>query len=76
MGDSRERFGCQVLGPHFEELCREFARSEDAFGELPGDVGAGVITDPARREQIEVDVAVFAPAGRDLRVSPGVFPGG
>ncbi|MEV0594017.1 ATP-binding protein [Nonomuraea cavernae] len=60
--DARGRFRDQVLGPHFEELCRRFAQAEDVFGELPGDVGAGVITDPARREQIEVDVVVFAPA--------------
>ncbi|MEV0144230.1 MULTISPECIES: ATP-binding protein [unclassified Nonomuraea] len=60
--DSRTRFRDQVLGPHFEELCRAFARAEDVFGELPGDVGAGVVTDAGRREQIEVDVVVFAPA--------------
>ncbi|GGP00678.1 ATP-binding protein [Nonomuraea glycinis] len=60
--DARARFSGQVLGPHFEEICRAFARTEDVFGELPGEVGAGVITDPVRREQIEVDVAVFAPA--------------
>jgi uncharacterized protein len=68
--DARGRFSAQVLGPHFEELCREFARVEDAFGELPGEVGAGVISDPARRERIEIDVAVFAPAmaGESRRV--------
>ncbi|MER6947026.1 ATP-binding protein [Nonomuraea sp. NPDC000554] len=60
--DSRKRFADQVLGPHFEELCRQFARVEDVFGELPGEVGAGVVADSARREQIEVDVVVFAPA--------------
>ncbi len=60
--DSRGRFSDRVLGPHFEEICREFARVEDVFGELPGQVGAGVITDPVSRERIEVDVVVFAPA--------------
>ncbi|MET7461602.1 ATP-binding protein [Nonomuraea sp. NPDC005501] len=60
--DSRGRFSDQVLGPHFEEMCRAFARVEDVFGELPGEVGAGVVTDTAERRQIEVDVVVFAPA--------------
>ncbi|MFI6597946.1 ATP-binding protein [Nonomuraea sp. NPDC050536] len=60
--DSRGRFSDQVLGPHFEEMCRQYARLEPAFGELPGEVGAGVVADPVRRDQIEVDVVVFAPA--------------
>ncbi|MFG3440221.1 hypothetical protein ACGF0J_23480 [Nonomuraea sp. NPDC047897] len=43
-------------------MCRQFARIEDVFGELPGEVRAGVVTDAERREQIEVDVVVFVPA--------------
>ncbi|MEO3887534.1 hypothetical protein [Nonomuraea sp. B5E05] len=34
----------------------------DFFGDLPGEVGSGTVTDPVRREQIQVDVVVFAPA--------------
>lgn len=49
-----------VLGPHSEQLCREHAAGDDRFGALPGEVGAGVVGDPARRSQIEVDVVVFA----------------
>lgn len=30
------------------------------FGALPGEVGAGVVADPANRTQIQVDVAVLA----------------
>ena len=61
--DATARFSAQVLGPHFEQLCREFALAAPAglFGALPGEVGAGVVADPARRSQIEVDVVVFAP---------------
>lgn len=61
--DAAARFSAQVLGPHFEQLCREFALAAPAglFGALPGAVGAGVVADPARRSQIEVDVVVFAP---------------
>lgn len=61
--DATARFSAQVLGPHFEQMCREFALAAPAglFGALPGEVGAGVVADPARRSQIEVDVVVFAP---------------
>jgi uncharacterized protein len=43
--------------------CREWALSpagDDAFGEPPGEVAAGVVADPLRCSQIQVDVAVFA----------------
>jgi AAA+ ATPase superfamily predicted ATPase len=62
--DATARFSAQVLGPHFEQLCREFALAAPAelFGTLPGQVGSGVVADPDRRSQIEVDVVVFAPA--------------
>ncbi|MGH3932026.1 MAG: AAA family ATPase, partial [Pseudonocardiaceae bacterium] len=61
--DATARFSAQVLGPHFEQLCREFALAAPAglFGALPGEVGSGVVADPARRGQIEIDVVVFAP---------------
>jgi AAA+ ATPase superfamily predicted ATPase len=61
--DAAARFSAQVLGPHFEQLCREFALAAPAglFGALPGEVGSGVVADPARRSQIEIDVVVFAP---------------
>ncbi|MDQ7907812.1 ATP-binding protein [Phytohabitans sp. ZYX-F-186] len=62
--DARTRFAAQVLGPHFEQLCREYAMAAppETYGGLPGVVGSGVVADPARRAQIQVDVAVFAPA--------------
>lgn len=65
--DAKPRFTAQVLGPHFESLCRRWAllAEPDVFGALPGEVGAGVVTDPAGRTQIEVDVVVFAPAQSD-----------
>jgi AAA+ ATPase superfamily predicted ATPase len=58
--DAKPRFLSQVLGPHFEQMCREYATTAPVFGGLPGDVGSGVVT--GGREQIEVDVAVLAPA--------------
>jgi uncharacterized protein len=69
---ARARFLSQVAGPHFEAICRAYAITADpgVFGGLPGEVGSGVIPDPANRTQIEVDVAVLAPAapGRPRKV--------
>ncbi|MEV0621267.1 ATP-binding protein [Nonomuraea sp. NPDC050404] len=60
--DSHATFLSQVVGPHFEGICREWAMFADAevFGELPGEVAAGTVADPHNRTQIEVDVAVLA----------------
>ncbi|MEU4288338.1 ATP-binding protein [Kribbella sp. NPDC026596] len=60
---ARARFSSQVVGPHFEQLCRDFALSAPAelFGELPGQIGAGIVPDHGRRTQIEIDVVVLAP---------------
>ncbi|HEX3732615.1 MAG TPA: ATP-binding protein, partial [Mycobacteriales bacterium] len=62
--DAQPRFSAQLLGPQFEQLCREFALSSapEVFGSLPGEVGSGVVADPAERSQIEIDVVVMAPA--------------
>jgi AAA+ ATPase superfamily predicted ATPase len=61
---AKARFLSQVVGPHFEQMCREFAlwAPAELFGELPGEIGAGVVPDRSRRSQIEVDVVVMAPA--------------
>ncbi len=60
--DARPRFLAQVVGPHFEQICREWALTASTFPESPGDVGAGIVPDPANKTQIQVDVAVFSPA--------------
>ncbi|MPZ25652.1 MAG: ATP-binding protein [Micromonosporaceae bacterium] len=62
--EARQRFLAQVVGPHFESLCREYALDVDdgSFGGTPGDVVAGTVADPERRSQIQLDVVVFAPA--------------
>ena len=64
--DTRPAFAAQVLGPHFEGLCREFARTEGRrlVGVPVGEVASGTVADPGRKTQIEVDVAVLAPARR------------
>jgi AAA+ ATPase superfamily predicted ATPase len=71
--NSQATFLAQVVGPHFETICRDWALSaagDDAFGEAPGEVAAGAVADPLRRSQIQIDVAVFAPddPGRPRRV--------
>ncbi|MEV4012182.1 ATP-binding protein [Nonomuraea angiospora] len=70
--NSRATFLSQVVGPHFEALCREWAMfaEEEVFGELPGRVAAGVVADPHNRTQIQVDVAVLAQEepGRPQRI--------
>ncbi|WP_182876983.1 AAA family ATPase [Microbispora sp. H10670] len=62
-GSVRETFQAQVVGPHFEALCRAYAQAagEEVYGGFPAAVGAGVVNDPQNRTQIEIDVAVFSP---------------
>ncbi len=70
--DRQADFLSQVVGPHFETICRRFARDAGTkfFGTPVGDVGSGVVNDSANRSQIEVDVVVLAPAepGRPRRI--------
>ncbi|MGW0807062.1 AAA family ATPase [Nonomuraea sp. NPDC002799] len=70
--NSRATFLSQVVGPHFEALCRDWAMfsEKEVFGELPGRVAAGTVADPHNRTQIQVDVAVLAQEehGRPQRV--------
>ena len=58
--------GVRVAGrrPHFEALCREFARAagRSIFGTPLGEVASGTVADPANKAQIDIDVAVLAPA--------------
>jgi uncharacterized protein len=70
--DRRADFLSRIVGPHFEELCRTFAlrAGADLFGAPAGQVGSGMVNDPAGRIQIEIDVAVMAAPepGRPQRV--------
>jgi uncharacterized protein len=66
----RQTFESQVMGPHFEELCREFAleRGDAVFGEIPRAVGQGVVNDEQNRDQIQIDVAVMGRSAPNARV--------
>jgi uncharacterized protein len=59
---SQRTFLAQVVGPHFEGLCRDFALEAGAaaFGGFPAQIGYGVVNDPVARTQIEIDVVVLA----------------
>ena len=61
--DAEPTFLSHVVGPGFEQICRDWALgAAEVFGELPAEVGSGVVSDPADRTQVQVDVAVFAAA--------------
>jgi AAA+ ATPase superfamily predicted ATPase len=51
----------QVVGPHFAAMCREWAMTapKGTFGEWPETVASGVVPDPAKRTQIQIDVTVL-----------------
>ncbi|GIH89761.1 hypothetical protein ACFFMN_12815 [Planobispora siamensis] len=62
---SKPRFLSQVVGPDFEQICRDWAvLADDFFDEPPGEVGSARLVDRSRREsnKIELDVVVMTPA--------------
>jgi AAA+ ATPase superfamily predicted ATPase len=62
---ARSTFRSQVVGPHFERLCREWVRwhaSPETCGGYPTRVASGLVNDPAAKTSHEVDAALF---GRD-----------
>jgi uncharacterized protein len=74
--DSQERFGCQVLGPHFEQLCRWWTAthaSPDTLGGRPARVGSTVVNDPSGRTRHEVDVIALDSSGRILALGEAKF---
>ncbi|WP_419997881.1 ATP-binding protein [Streptomyces boninensis] len=69
--ENRESYRCQVLGPHFEELCRAWVTAfaaVDTFGGLPSQVTSGVVADPQGRTSHEVDVVVRGIVGQDTGI--------
>ncbi|WP_254190106.1 AAA family ATPase [Nocardia noduli] len=59
---SRRRFVSNVLGPHFEQICRDWALhycDPALFDGLPAKVGHGVVHDAGTRTNHEIDVAVI-----------------
>jgi AAA+ ATPase superfamily predicted ATPase len=65
---SRARFQSAVVGPHFEQVCREWVShfaAPDTFGGMPIDVSYGTVADQAARTSHEVDVVVRGAVGQD-----------
>ncbi|MFE3830605.1 hypothetical protein [Streptomyces sp. NPDC059092] len=64
---SRPGFFPAVVGPHFEQLCRDWVAhfaAPETLGGLPVDVSYGTVSDPANRASYEVDVVVHGAAGQ------------
>lgn len=73
---SQERFGSQVLGPHFEQLCRWWTTthaSADTLGGQPSRVGSTTVNDPSGRTRHEVDVIALDVGGRILALGEAKF---
>ena len=61
-GRSQRRFLGNVLGPHFEQVCRYWTRhlaAPEFWGDYPNRVGVGTVNDPQHKTSHEVDVVVF-----------------
>jgi hypothetical protein len=59
---AQRRFVGNVLGPHFEHVCRYWTRhvaDEELFGDYPNRVGSGTVNDPAKQTMHELDVVLF-----------------
>src|ERR1700692_1359104 len=57
---SEPRFTSNVLGPHFEQLCRYWTRyfaSEEITGGFPARVEPGTVNDPASKKTRQIEVA-------------------
>ncbi|MEV6350299.1 ATP-binding protein [Actinoplanes sp. NPDC051851] len=72
----RATFLSKVVGPHFETICRQWARwtaGPETFGDYPHRVAAGTVADREARTSHEVDVAAFGRAddGREVLLGIG-----
>jgi AAA+ ATPase superfamily predicted ATPase len=60
---ARARFLASVVGPHFEQVCREWlATTDGVLPERPALTGPGVIPGGASGHQAEIDVVALGPA--------------
>ena len=73
--DAQASFESGILGPHFEQLCREWVRRYAApatLGGVVGEVGTTVINDRTGRAQHEVDVVALAAGQRRQASHPTI----
>jgi len=77
-----QRFEAQVLGPHFEELARQWTlrfASPATLGGQPAQVGFTQVNDATRRERYEIDAVAVAPGrrgGKPVLLAIGEAKGG
>ncbi|HEV2372954.1 MAG TPA: ATP-binding protein [Streptosporangiaceae bacterium] len=60
--DSTRRFAGSVVGPRFEQICRDWVQDyapEDVAGGVVAQVGQGMVNDPERKTAHQIDVVVF-----------------
>ncbi|MDO0911526.1 hypothetical protein QQM39_11900 [Streptomyces sp. DT2A-34] len=65
---SLPRFLSAVVGPHFEQICREWVAhfaAPETFGGMPIDVSYGTVPDQALRTGYEIDVVVRGAVDQD-----------
>jgi AAA+ ATPase superfamily predicted ATPase len=65
---ARKRYASNVLGPHFERICRDWTwhmAPPDLFDDHPNRVASGTVADPRNKASHELDVAVFGLADDD-----------
>ncbi len=61
-----QTFASKVVGPHFERLCRDWARwyaSPETLGGYPAKVSSGALSDRSARALLETDVVVLGQDG-------------
>jgi hypothetical protein len=60
---SQQAFHTSVVGPHFEEVCRQWARwhagPETYGGAYPAHVASGTVSDPDARKTTDIDMGAF-----------------
>ena len=70
------RFDSNVMGPHFEQICRTWITDyspPELFGGYVTRAGSGTVNDPARKTSHEVDIAIFGelPEGHEALLAIG-----
>jgi hypothetical protein len=69
----QNRYSTQILGPHFERICRTWTLNHadpELLSGLPAAVGQGVLNDPGIKDTQQVDVAVTGIAGGQNEKTP------
>jgi uncharacterized protein len=74
--DSAHRFATSVVGPRFEQICRDWVAayaSPEINGIPVSQVGSGLVNDPEQKKSHQVDVAAFGndPDGRRVLLAIG-----